>query len=153
MPNPLYPGNTMLQDPGNQLSFAACIRLTSDSGNDTFYPCVDGINNGAWGYNNLQWKGFTYYHKFNDYWHLAFEAYWISENGIPNLRNPDAQAIVAGGGTPFSPQYVTFNPPNQAYCPDANALSCTANAYAVLAYLNYSPDKLNNFSFRPEIYE
>ena len=152
MPNPLYPGNTFLKDPGNQLSFSACIRLTSDSGNDTFYPCVDGINNGAWGYNNIQWKGFTYYHKFNEHWHLAFEAYWISENGIPNLQNSAAQAIVAGGGTPFSPQYVAFNPPNQAYCPDANALSCTANAYSALAYINYSPDKMNNFSFRPEFY-
>ena len=153
MPNPLYPNNTMLQDPGNQLSFAACIRLTSDSGNDSFYPCVDGINDGAWGYNNLQWHGFTYYHKFNEYWHLAFEAYWLSENGVPNLQNPNAQAIFAGGGTPFSPQYVAFNPPNQAFCADANALSCTANSYAILAYLNYSPDKMNNFTFRPEIYD
>ena len=153
MPNPLYPGTTMLKDPGNQFpSFSACIRLTSDSGNDSFYPCIDGINDGAWGYNNLQWKGFTYYHKFNDYWHLSFEAYWISENGVPNLQNPNAQAIFAGGGTPFSPQYVAFNPPNQAFCPDANALSCTANAYGVLAYLNYSPDRLNNFTFRPEFY-
>ena len=153
MPNALYPGTTMLQDPGNQLSFAACIRLTSDSGNDSFYPCVDGINNGAWGYNNLQWHGFTYYHKFNEYWHLALEAYWLSENGIPNLRSADAQAIFAGGGTPFSPQYVTFNPPNQAFCADANALSCTGNAYGYLAYINYSPDRMNNFSFRPEIYD
>ena len=153
MPNALYPGTTMLKDPGNQFpSIAACIRLTSDSGNDTFYPCIDGINNGAWGYNNLQWKGFTYYHKFNEYWHLSFEAYWMSENGVPNLRNADAQAIFAGGGTPFSPQYVAFNPPNQAYCPDPNVLSCTVNAYAVLAYLNYSPDKMNNFTFRPEYY-
>jgi Putative beta-barrel porin-2, OmpL-like. bbp2 len=153
MPNPLYPGTTMLQDPGNQLSFAFCLRLTSDSGNDTFYPCVDGINNAAWGYNNLQWHGFTYYHKFNEYWNLAFEAYWLSENGVPNLQNPNAQAIFAGGGTPFSPQYVTFNPPNQAFCADPNALSCTANAYGIVAYLNYSPDKMNNFSFRPEIYD
>ena len=151
-PNALYPNSTMLKDPGNQLSLAACLRITSDSGNDTFYPCVDGINNGAWGYNNLQWKGFTYYHKFNEYWNLAFEAYWLSEN-VPNLRNPDAQAAFANGGTPFSPQYVTYNPPNMAYCADANAISCTANAYGILAYINYSPDKMNNFSFRPEIYD
>lgn len=152
-PNQLYPGNTMLKDPGNQPSLTACIRLTSDSGNDSFYPCIDGINNGAWGYNNIQWHGFTYYHKFNEYWHIATEAYWISENGIPNIRNPNAQAIFAAGGTPFSPQYVQFNPPNMAYCADINALSCTGNAYGVLAYLNYSPDRLNNFSFRPEIYD
>ena len=40
-----------------------------------------------------------------------------------------------------------------AYCADANAISCTANAYGILAYINYSPDKMNNFSFRPEIYD
>ena len=152
-PNALYPGNTMLKDPGNQPSLTFCLRLTSDSGNDTFYPCVNGINNGAWGYNNIQWHGFTYYHKFNEYWHLAFEAYWISESGIPNLRNPNAQAIVASGGTPFSPQYNNFNSPTMAYCADVNALTCDGNAYGVVAYLNYSPDKMNNISFRPEIYD
>jgi hypothetical protein len=152
-PNPLYPNTTMLKDPGNQPSLTFCLRWTSDSGKDSIYPCVDGINNGAWGYNNIQWHGFTYYHKFNEYWNLAFEAYWISENGIPNNRNPNAQAIFANGGTPFSPQFINFNPPNMAYCPDVNALSCTGNAYGVLAYLNYSPDRLNNISFRPEIYD
>ena len=152
MPNPLYPGTTMLKDPGNQPSLTFCIRWTSDSGNDSIYPCIDGINNGAWGYNNLQWHGFTYYHKFNEYWNLAFEAYWISENGVPNNQNAITQAIIAGGGTPFSPQYVAFNPPNQAFCFDPNALSCTANAFGVLTYLNYSPDRLNNISFRPEVY-
>jgi hypothetical protein len=152
-PNPLYPNTTMLKDPGNQPSLTLCLRWTSDSGKDSIYPCVDGLNNGAWGYNNIQWHGFTYYHKFNEYWNLAFEAYWISENGIPNIRNPNAQAIVANGGTPFSPQYINFNPPNMAYCADVNALSCTGNAYGVLAYLNYSPDRLNNITFRPEIYD
>jgi len=151
-PNPLYPGNTMLQDPGNQPTLTACLRWTSDSGRDSIYPCVNGINNGAWGYNNLQWRGFTYYHKFNEHWNLATEFYYQSENGVPNLRNPNALAIVANGGTPFSPQYVAFNPPNLAYCPDANALSCTAWSIGTVAYLNYSPDRLNNISFRPEVY-
>ncbi|MBV8189185.1 MAG: outer membrane beta-barrel protein, partial [Alphaproteobacteria bacterium] len=152
-PNPLYPGNTMLQDPGNQPSLTACIRWTSDSGKDSIYPCVNGINDGAWGYNNLQWHGLTYYHKFNEHWNLATEFYYESENGVPNLRNPNAQAIVANGGTPFSPQYIAFNAPNLAYCPDVNALSCTAYAIGALAYLNYSPDRLNNISLRAEVYD
>ena len=50
------------------------MRWTSDSGNDTIYVTADGINGGQWGYNNLQWFGGTYYHKFNDQWHISFEA-------------------------------------------------------------------------------
>jgi Putative beta-barrel porin-2, OmpL-like. bbp2 len=151
-PNALY-GNTMLVDPGNQPTLTACVRWTSDSGKDSIYPCINGINSGAWGYNNLQWRGLTYYHKFNEHWHLSTELYYQSENGVPNLRNPDALAIVANGGTPFSPQYISFNRPNLAYCPDASALSCTAYSIGALAYLNYSPDRLNNFSLRTEIYD
>jgi hypothetical protein len=143
----------MLVDPGNQPTLTACLRWTSDSGNDSIYPCINGINNGAWGYNNLQWRGLTWYHKFNEHWHLSTEFYYQSENGVPNLRNPDALAIVANGGTPFSPQYISFNRPNLAYCPDANALSCTAHSIGALAYLNYSPDRLNNISLRTEIYD
>jgi len=152
-PNPLYPGTTMLKDPGNQPSMTFCLRFTSDSGHDTFYPCLDGINRGNWGYNNLQWHGFTYYHVFDAYWHLAFEAYYLSENGIPNLRNPTAVQIFNNGGTPFSPQYVPFNPPNLVYCSSVTVLSCNAYAIGVVTYLNYSPDRLNNFSFRPEFYD
>ena len=152
-PNALYPNTTMLVDPGNQPTLTACVRWTSDSGKDSIYPCINGINTGAWGYNNLQWRGLTYYHKFNEHWHLSTEFYYQSENGVPNLRNPDALAIVANGGTPFSPQYISFNRPNLAYCPDANALSCTAHSIGALAYLNYSPDRLNNISLRTEIYD
>jgi Putative beta-barrel porin-2, OmpL-like. bbp2 len=152
-PNALYPNTTMLVDPGNQPTLTACLRWTSDSGKDSIYPCINGINTGAWGYNNLQWRGLTYYHKFNEHWHLSTELYYQSENGVPNLRNPDALAIVANGGTPFSPQYISFNRPNLAYCPDANALSCTAYSIGALAYLNYSPDRLNNISLRTEIYD
>jgi len=31
-------------------------------------------------------------------------------------------------------------------------LTCTAGSYGTTAYLNYSPDPLNNFSIRPEFY-
>jgi len=151
-PNPLYPGTTYLKDPGNQPSLTACVRFVWNDGWDTFYPCLDGINNARWGYNNLQWHGFTFYHKWNDQWHIAYENYYLSENGVPNLRNPTALAIFNSGGTPFSPQNVPFNPPNLAYCKNNSALSCNVWAAGFLAYINYSPNPLNNFSLRPEIY-
>lgn len=53
---------------------------------------MNGINSGAWGYNNLQWYGFTYYHKFNDHWHIAVESYDEHENGVPNINNPTIAA-------------------------------------------------------------
>lgn len=151
-PNPLYPNSTMLKNPGAQLSYTGCARYVTDSGNDDVNVCADAINNGAWGYNNLQWFGFTYYHKFNDQWHLATEFYDLYQKKVPNALNPIAAAAVANGGTPFSPQYVPFNAPGLAICADVNQLSCTASALGFVSYLNYSPDKLNNFSLRPEYY-
>ena len=54
--------------------------------------------------------------RLNDYWHIAFESWNLHENNVPNLNNPAAAAIVAGGGTPFSPQIMPFNSPNAALC-------------------------------------
>jgi hypothetical protein len=152
-PNPLFPGNTFLKDPGAKPSLAACIRYTWNDGNDTLYPCVDGINNGTWGYNNLQWYGLTFYHKFNEKWHLSYEIYDIWQNKVPNLNNPVAQAAVANGGTPFSPQYIPFNAPNLANCHNAATLSCRASTIGTVAYLNYQFSPLDNISFRPEFYD
>jgi hypothetical protein len=152
-PNPLYPGSTLKKDPGIQPTLVACLRYTWNNGNDNIYPCMDGINNGEWGYNNLQWYGFTYYHKFNDQWHLSFEAYDLHENNVPNLNNPVAAAAIANGGTPFSPQYLAFNAPNAAQCNNTSDLTCTAQALGVVAYLNYQFSPLDNISFRPEFYD
>jgi len=151
--DPLYPGKTLLKDPGNQIPTGVfCVRYESSDGNDVFYPCLDGINNGKWGYNNLQWHGFTYYHKFNDHWHIDFESYFMNEDDVPNLRNAEALDIFNNGGTPFSPQYVKFNSPNLAYCSNPAVLDCNAESVGVLSYINYTLDPLNNFTFRPEYY-
>jgi hypothetical protein len=54
-PNPLYPSARFYKDPGAHIpSLTACARFVWNDGNDDFYPCADGINSGAWGYNNLQ---------------------------------------------------------------------------------------------------
>jgi hypothetical protein len=151
--NPLYPESKFRKDPGNQPSLTACIRYTWNGGWDNIYPCIDGINNAEWGYNNIQWHGFTYYHRFNDQWHIDFEAYYLDEHDVPNNRNPITLATLAAGGTPFSPQYVPLNGPNIVYCSTASQLTCNVYAIGVLTYINYTPDPLNNCTLRLEWYD
>src|ERR1700722_19906842 len=126
--NPIYPASTLPKDPGAAPSATVGIRWTSDDGRDDLNLVADAINGGQWGYNNLQWYGGTFYHKFNDYWHIAVEAYNLHQNNVPNALNPAAVAIVAGGGTPFGPNLIAFNAPNLAQCNNASALTCTASA-------------------------
>ena len=95
----------------------------------------------------------TYYHKFNDQWHISFETYNLHENNVPNALNPAALAIVAAGGTPFSPQFVPFNAPGLAQCNNATVLSCTASVQTYVAYLNYKATPLDNISYRAEFYD
>jgi hypothetical protein len=155
-PNPLYPDSAMLKDPGARPSITGCVRYQTDSGNDNdnVYLCADAINDGIWGYNNLQWYGMTYYHKFNDQWHVSFETYTLSQKDVPNINNPIVQNIVANCGTPFSnpASGIVYNAPNMAQCNDPNALTCTARVFTALAYLNYRATPWNNFSLRGELY-
>jgi hypothetical protein len=149
-PNPIFPNTTMKKDPGAQPSGTFGVRWTSDSGNDDINIVADGINNGTWGYNNLQWYGMTYYHKFNDQWHISFETYNEHQNNVPNLNNLAAQAIIANGGTPFSPQYMPANAPGAAFCKNSVVLTCTASYQTFLTYLNYRITPLDNISYRIE---
>ena len=145
--NPLYPGATIPKDPGAVPSATLGVRWTSDDGRDDLNVVADAINGGRWGYNNLQWFGATYYHKLNDYWHMAFETYNLHQNNVPNATNPVAAAIVAGGGTPFSPQIMPFNAPNLAQCNSPTVLTCTASAQTFLTYVNYSPEQTKQLFF------
>lgn len=156
--NPLYGGPTYPKDPGAVPSYTACFRYTFNDGKDNIYPCADAINGGQWGYNNIQWYGTTIYHKFNDQWHISYEFYDIHGNGIPNINNPIAQAATYNGGEPFSS--LAYNAPNEANCHSsapagslATPLRCNAYTIGTVAYINYSPNPLNNFSFRPEFYD
>jgi hypothetical protein len=152
-PNPLYPNTTMAKDPGAVPSLATSVRYTTDSGNDTIYLVADGINGGQWGYNNLQWLGGTYYHKFNDLWHISVEVYNLHQNNVLNANNPAAVAAFAGGGTPFSPQYMAFNSPFLAQCSTPVVFSCKAEVQTEAMYLSYKASSLDNISYRAEFYD
>ncbi len=167
-PNPVFPGNTMLRDPGAKPSVTAGLKWTSDSGKDSVYVVADAINDGTWGYNNLQWTGITWYHRFNDQWHFSWEMYSLNQKNVLNANNnthgvggivdnpgqTDVQTIVANGGFPFSPANgIAFNAPNLAQCSNPNVLTCTASVFTTVMYLNYQFSPLDNISFRPEFYD
>ena len=152
-PNPLYPNSTFLKDPGARPSFSGCVRYESTSANDDLYVCVNGINSGEYGYNNLQWKGFTYYHKFSPKFHVALEVYNVHESNVPNVNNPEVQTIIANGGTPFSGPHFRFNAPDGAQCKDVNTLTCRSNVQAELAYWNYQFSPLDNLTLRTEYFD
>ena len=150
--DPLYPGASFKKDPGAQPTGTLCARYQSLDGNNDANVCANGINNGQWGYNNLQWYGLTLYHKFNSHWHISYEIYDEHQSGVPNANNPTVQNIYANGGTPFSPQFIPNNSPYLAQCKTVATLRCTASAVGTVFYLNYSWNHLNNISFRGEYY-
>ena len=152
-PNPAFPNATMPVDPGATPSITGGVRYVTDSGNDSVQFVANGINGGQWGYNNLQWYGITAYHKFNDQWHISFETYNEHQNGVMNANNPAAVAAFAAGGSPFSPQIMPFNSPFLAQCNSATVFTCTASVQTYLAYLSYSPTKLDNISYRVEYFD
>jgi hypothetical protein len=151
-PNPVFPGTTMLKDPGAKPSITAGVRWQSDSGHDNVYVVADAINDGTWGYNNLQWYGITWYHKFNEQWNLAWENYVLGQRNVLNATDP--AGIIANGGFPFSTAAsgIKFNAPNFAQCSDPTVLTCTARSIASVMYLNYKATPLDNVSLRLEYY-
>jgi hypothetical protein len=149
-PNVVFPGTTMPTDPGARPSITGCVRYQTDSAYDNVYVCADAINNGTWGYNNLQWYGMTWYHKFTEKFHVAFEAYTLSQRNVLNITDP--AGIIAGGGYPFAPGIIQFNAPFFAHCSDPNAITCTARVVTALAYWNYKVTPLDNISLRTEYY-
>ena len=143
--NPLtgYPGYQGARDPGAQPTFTGCVQYESNNAWDNIYLCANGMNNGDWGYNNLQWLGGTWYHKFNDQWHISIESYYMYERNVPSK-------LEGYSNTAFA--YVPYNAPNEAVCPTGE-LTCTAKEWSFLFYLNYQFSPLDNISLRGEWYD
>ncbi len=114
-------------------SGTACVSYTAKSVNDNFYGCANGINSGKYAYNNLQQYDGTWYHKFSKTVHMATEAWYMYERGVP-----------AVGGT-IEPEKGT----DGAYCL-AGEQRCTAPEYAVVNFLQKEITAHNFLSFRTD---
>ncbi len=160
------PFNNNMNDPGFQPSFTGCLRYQTDSAKDAVYSCANAWNNGQWGYNNLQQLTTTYYHKFNDEWHLSLEAWQMHQNNVAaalvggNPNDPTDPANSAASINPAFPYFVTqptfmqqllgyHNGPWDAHC-KVGQIECTAQEFSFLGYLNYQFSPLDNLSFRAE---
>ncbi len=139
------------RDPGRQPSLTACARWNSDDSWHAVYACANGINDGHYGYNNLQWKGFTTYHKLDEKWHISAEFWHINEDHAPS--NGILNGGVAGVSPfdPGQPSFIPRNPPNKAWCPPGQ-LYCTADEWSALIYVNYKYTDFDNFTFRAEYF-
>jgi hypothetical protein len=150
-PNAVYPGFTMLRDPGAKPTVTTGLRWQSDDARDNIYVVANAMNDGVWGYNNLQWYGVTLYHNFNSQWHVSVELYELDQMKVLNAADP--AHILANGGWPFAPQNgLPFNAPGTAICSSPYVVTCTARSLASLMYLNYRMTSLDNVSFRAEFY-
>ena len=143
---PAYSGET---DPGVKPTFTACGRYETDSAYDNLYVCANGINTGTYGYNNLQWYGGTYYHKFDENWHIAIEAWHMHEDNVPNINSP-FNGTMAGAPNPF---YYMVNAPALAQCPGNTHPTCTAREWSTVTYLNYKFSPMDNLSWRAEYFD
>jgi hypothetical protein len=135
------------KDPGTQPSLTACARWNSDNSWHNVNVCANGINDGQWGYNNLQWYGFTTYHKLDEKWHVAVEFWDMHQNHVAAVGTPDIW------NTPDLPTFIPngFAQPNQAFCRPGQ-LFCTAHEWSALIYLNYRYSDLDNFTIRAEYF-
>jgi Putative beta-barrel porin-2, OmpL-like. bbp2 len=122
---------------------AFCVQWTSNTGNDVIYPCVNGVNDGKYAYNNLQHDVLTWYHKFaGTQWNMATETYYMWERKVPNVNNPKAAPLLIQNA-------------NGAACSGgpAGPLTCTAPEYGIVNYLNYQFRPNAFLSLRNEFYD
>jgi hypothetical protein len=119
--------------PDAQPSATACVSYTFNQGNDNVYPCINGLNNGRYAYNNLQMFDNTWYHKFNASWHMATEAWYMYQRDVPSVSGP----LLPEKGT------------NGAFC-SVGQIRCTAPEWAMVNYVEKQLSAKNYLSVRSD---
>jgi hypothetical protein len=130
-----------------QLTPAACVIYTTDSGGDALYPCMNGLNNQNFGWNNIQHAVMTWYHKFDEHWHMDTEAWYMWENHTPDVSNPQGEAALLAMFP--APEY-NIGAPAGAQCNNTALVYCASHEWAVVNYLNYQADPHNIWSWRTD---
>ena len=103
-----------LWTPDAKPSLTACIDYTTNSVNDNFYLCANGINDAKYVFNNIQQYDATWYHRFTKTLHLASETWYMYERDVPAIHGPITPETGA----------------NPAFCLPGEA-RCAAPEYAV----------------------
>jgi hypothetical protein len=130
----------------NHVTPAVCVIWQSTSGNDEIYPCMNGFNDGNWRWNNIQHAVATWYHKFNDKWHMDTEVWYIWQSHTPNANNPDGLAAIAARYP--APQF-NIGAPFGAQCAP-NVVYCYSYAWAAVNYINYQYTPHDIFTWRTD---
>jgi hypothetical protein len=93
----------------------ACVQWNSDNSSDNIYLCDNGTNNAKYGFNNVNFYCFTWYHKVTDRLWWATEDYYEYQKDVPAVGQPTIPAA------------------NPALC--KTGTKCWAGAYATSFYI------------------
>ena len=130
----------------NHLTPAACVIWQSNSGNDLIYPCMNGLNDSNWRWNNIQHAVAAWYHKFNDQWHTDTEVWYMWQAHTPNVNNEQGASIISA--TFPAPQF-NIGAPSGAQCNPA-VVYCYSYSWAILNYVNYQYTPRDIFTWRSD---
>jgi hypothetical protein len=137
----------LFQPHENHLTPAACVIWQSNSGNDEIYPCMNGLNDSDWRWNNIQHAVATWYHKFDDQWHTDTEVWYVWEAHTPNVNNAQGLAYI---GEQFPAPQFNIGAPAGAQCSNPAVAFCYSYAWAFLNYLNYQYTEHDIFTWRTD---
>src|SRR5476651_1288322 len=145
------------QEYGSQVTPALCVQWTSDSGNDAIYPCLNGAkpigNSGNFGWNNIQHEVVTWYHKFNDQWHISSEAWYMYQKNTPNMQNVDGPALWNSYFGTTNSVGGPFGAMGGRGCGPNDGVTCTSKEWAFVNYVIYQPTPRDYFAFRTDIFD
>jgi hypothetical protein len=99
------------KDPGRQPTGTVMVQWTAPNQMDSIYAGDNVINNGEWGYNNMQQIVGTWTHKFNDKIYTATEAWYMFEYNA--VDHPTADVPFQSGAFPvhdgYAPEWAVVN--------------------------------------------
>jgi hypothetical protein len=102
--------------PDPKPTFNACVGYYWNKGKDNIYVCDNATNSGKYTYNNLQAYYATWYHKFNEQWHIASEYWYMWEKDVPSIFGPLPAETNANGAwckpgedKCFAPEHAVVN--------------------------------------------
>jgi len=103
------------------------------SGNDNFYPCMNGLNDSNSRWNNVQHAVAIWYHKINDRWRTDTVIWYMWEAHTPNVNNPAGNAAIAAA---FPAPEFNVGAPDGAQCV-ATVVYCYSYEWAAVNYINH----------------